>query len=432
MKIPTSLEDCPNCMILYIISIFDKTFGLLDIQWRELLPSTAQEIFNTETPSSFHASLGNPPALLSYIDFVHQNDNEVNKESMFKFSNIFHYAFKTSSTALGDLTSTEALFTLFLLVMMLRHLKSFFIPKFCTFGRKLGRKTHGVDWELQNEERITKFGEYVYRLIYHSFMSVFGLFYFHDAPWWNWDSEQSGIRFIFLDHPHHEISIGMTWYYLFQAAYNLDAVLHLLELSFMISLHKPIKDGRLQSPINIKWSDIVRGDFREMFIHHVITNLLIFGSSWFRFTRVGSMVFLVHDISDVPVDLSKLANFVKWKTGTIVCFVTMVLMWIATRLYILPFYIYRGVLKYSNLLVSENGNMDVRFYIMYRPFFYWLFAGLIVLHIFWFYIFIRIAVDLVSKSELHDYSEHKNGEESKRHISNGTNGHAYQNGKKNN
>jgi hypothetical protein len=426
MKVPISLEDCPNCVILYLISLFDKTLGLLNIQWREFLPPKAQDIFNTETPSSFYASLGNPPTLPSYVDFVHQNGKIINRDSMF---NMFQYAFKTSSTALGDLTSNDALLTLFLLVIMLRQLKSFFIPKFCSVGRNLGRTTHGVDWELQNEERITKFGEYIYRLIYHSSMSIFGLLYFHDAPWWNWDSEQSGTRHIFLDHPHHEISIGMIWYYLFQAAYNLDAVLHLLELSFVISLHSPIKNGRLQNPVNIKWSEKVRGDFREMFIHHVITNLLIFGSSWFRFTRVGSMVFLVHDISDVPVDLSKLANFLKWKTGTIICFVSMVLMWIATRLYVLPFYIYRGVLKYSNLLVSENGNMDVRFYIMYRPFFYWLFAGLIALHFFWFYVFIRIAMDLVSKSELNDYSEHKNGEEL---SSNGLNGHTHENGKKNN
>ena len=49
-------------------------------------------------------------------------------------------------------------------------------------------------------------------------------------------------------------------------------------------------------------------------------------------------------VSDVPVDLSKLANFLKWKVTTVVCFGTMVLTWLYTRLYILPVKIYWTVI----------------------------------------------------------------------------------------
>jgi hypothetical protein len=164
-----------------------------------------------------------------------------------------------------------------------------------------------------------------------------------------------------------------------------------------------------QSPVRIEWSDTVRGDFREMFIHHVVTNLLVIGSSFCRFTRVGSMVFLVHDISDIPVDLSKLANFLKWKATTAVCFATMVGIWLITRLYILPFIIYRSVLLES-WLVCSNGYIPPIYHIMYKPIFAVLIGLLIFLHLFWFTMFIRMGYVLVLKGEAHDYSEHKKGE----------------------
>ena len=163
----------------------------------------------------------------------------------------------------------------------------------------------------------------------------------------------------------------------------------------------------------IKWASTVRGDFREMMAHHIVTNCLIFLSSYYRFTRIGSMIFLVHDLSDVPIDMSKLANFVKWKTATIVCFVTMVLMWIVTRLVIFPFVICGSVLTESYGFLVEKGKMDPALHEAYFAFFYFLLGSLVLLHITWFIILLRIGWTLVSKGETHDYSEHKSGEKQK-------------------
>ena len=122
------------------------------------------------------------------------------------------------------------------------------------------------------------------------------------------------------------------------------------------------------------------------------------------------MIFLIHDLSDVPIDMSKLANFVKWKTTTIICFVVMVLMWVVTRLTIFPFVVFRSVLfeSYENLVV--RGTMDPALYEAYYIVFYLLLGALLLLHITWFLILLRIGWALVSKGETHDYSEHKGGE----------------------
>jgi TLC domain len=114
-------------------------------------------------------------------------------------------------------------------------------------------------------------------------------------------------------------------------------------------------------------------------------------------------------IVDVPVDLSKLANFLKWKVTTIVCFGTMAITWFYTRLYLLPIKIYYTSITKSHY-VLEYGSVPVLLYVCYRHFFYIFLGLLILLHTAWFAMFVRMFITLVVKKEIHDYSEHKNGE----------------------
>merc|ERR1711862_697998 len=146
-----------------------------------------------------------------------------------------------------------------------------------------------------------------------------------------------------------------------------------------------------------------------MAIHHIITNVLIFSSSYLRLTRAGSVLFLIHDVSDVPIDLSKLANFVKWKTTTIFCFATMVIVWFITRLGILPFIIYPSML-YESQIMMEYG-LDPIFFYAYRWPLGILVALMIALHFCWFMMMLKMGFVLVSSGETHDLSEHKSGEE---------------------
>jgi len=253
---------------------------------------------------------------------------------------------------------------------------------------------------------------------YHFCISLYGIYFFlygggKGEPWWDfsWFSffgdkrTRMATLSLYDGFPYHQVKPGMAWYYLLQSAYNLDALLSLLELSFVVVWKS---NSRFPFP-RIEWSPTVRGDFREMFVHHVVTNLLVVGSSYCRLTRIGSMVFLVHDLSDVPVDLSKLANFLKYKYATIACFVSMSAVWFVTRLYVLPFVIYRSVLTQSHYVCARHEFPTV-LYLNYRYQFYVLVAMLILLHAAWFAIFVRIFYTILTKMECHDYTEHKKGE----------------------
>lgn len=227
--------------------------------------------------------------------------------------------------------------------------------------------------------------------IYHSSISIFGLYFFGGKDWWGYPD------LVYIDYPMHDIEPAMSIYYILQAAYNTDAMISLMEISF------EFRDSR------IRWSKTARGDFPEMMAHHVITNMLIYISAYFRFQRMGIMVLMVHDISDVPVDLSKLANFVKWKTTTIVCFLTMMVTWAYARLYLFPFVIAKTII-FRNFHILEHG-FSPMLWIAFRHPFYVGIVALCLLHYTWFFMFVKMLVTLVTKNECHDYSEHKSGEQ---------------------
>lgn len=315
------------------------------------------------------------------------------------------YVFETPSTSLALLTTPTAIGAILLLVCGIKFFKALAMPQFRAIGVHLAVKAHGEKWLTikENEERIVKFAEYVFRLCYHSFSSLLGFYLFWNAPWL--DKERGGTLNFFLGFPNDPVPPSMTLYYLVQAAYNVDAMISLLQLSFVIKVFP--KDSSL--PMKIVWSDTVRGDFNEMMAHHIVTNALVFWSSWLRQTRIGSMVFWMHDISDVPVDLSKLANFVKWKAGTVGFFITLCVTWFYTRLYVLPCFIWYSIYTQSHWCGETVPQFWPYFY-AYKPMFLALLGILILLHFLWFSMFIKMAWLLITTGSAQDLSEHKKGE----------------------
>jgi hypothetical protein len=393
-------SDHPSGPVVLITKVIDIILGpFVGSSWRNSFPSNWSWI-QQQYDVSICTTIFRP--LLTYGDYIAESSL-----NYYSFSSLYSYAFQTNSTSLGILTSYEALLVLFFLVMIFHFSKAILIPIFSSIGRRAGRATHGLEWELYNEIRIQKFGEYVFRLLYHFLIATYGISYFSDKIWW--DESRGGTIYLFLGFPFHPVEPDMAWYYLIQSAYNLEALIHLIQLSFKITIQTPSRKT-FYMPITITWSSTVRGDFREMCIHHIVTNMLIIGSSFFRLTRIGSMVFMVHDISDIPVDMSKLANFLKWKVATAICFGIMVLFWLIFRLGMLPFSIVRASLFESHL-VLETGETPLACFIVYRSFFILLLILIIALHAAWFGMFIRMGYYLVFKGETHDLSEHKTGED---------------------
>jgi TLC domain len=52
-------------------------------------------------------------------------------------------------------------------------------------------------------------------------------------------------------------------------------------------------------------------DYFMMYLHHIVTIGLIVGSYYMRYVRIGLLVLLVHDASDIGVDMLKIFNYMK-------------------------------------------------------------------------------------------------------------------------
>ncbi|TPX30590.1 hypothetical protein SmJEL517_g05875 [Synchytrium microbalum] len=80
-------------------------------------------------------------------------------------------------------------------------------------------------------------------------------------------------------------------------------------------------------------------DFWQMFCHHIITCNLIFFSYWMGFYRVGSVIVLVHDVSDPWMELAKCFHYTNNELMANVFFATFAACFIYTRNWIFPRYI---------------------------------------------------------------------------------------------
>lgn len=119
-----------------------------------------------------------------------------------------------------------------------------------------------------------------------------------------------------------------------------------------------------------------RKDWWEMFIHHIVTMALIFFSYIVNFTRIGVVVLLCHDGSDIFLELAKLFNYMKMSTLCDVTFSIFALAFFIGRLVMYPW----RVIYVAIVLGSEQVGIWRGWYI---------FVGLLfvlqILHIFWFY-----------------------------------------------
>jgi TLC domain len=377
------LSDYPPAPVIWAYQTVDSVCWVLQCQsWRQWVgvPKTGSWL-SEEYKVPDHSSQFEP--LLSLQQF--RQEQSPPEQSFFQ--SLVSYV-QQPDTNLANPITMEGFGAVLIIMLLLRTIKRVAMPMFSKFGRMAALQSHGRDWVAANEIRITKFGEYVYRLCSHTVFSLYGSVFLFE-PWW-------GTEKIFDGYPKQSVDTTMTWYYLLQLAYNADAFISLLEMSV------EFRKGRL------RWSATKRGDFAEMLAHHVATNLLVFGSSALRLGRIGCMIFFIHDVSDVPVDLSKLANFVKWKVTTVTCFAIMTFTWMYTRLYVLPFRIlYRA---FMNGQKSMALGLSPLYYICYRHLFFAGVFSLIVLHAVWFTMFMKMLRTLLLKNEVHDYSEHRNGE----------------------
>jgi len=138
-----------------------------------------------------------------------------------------------------------------------------------------------------------------------------------------------------------------------------------------------------------RWIESRHKDYFVMFTHHVVTIFLI-SVSWFINLKFGVLVLLLHDASDIGVDLLKMSNYAGRgsESGglpiTEVIFVTALVVWIYLRLWVYPTVLLRSAF-YESVMVCED--VGVNCSVMRLAL-----VILQIMHVWWTYLLIRILV----------------------------------------
>uniref|UniRef100_A0A8C4ZN53 Ceramide synthase 3 n=1 Tax=Gadus morhua TaxID=8049 RepID=A0A8C4ZN53_GADMO len=149
--------------------------------------------------------------------------------------------------------------------------------------------------------------------------------------------------------------------------------------------------------------DVKRKDFKEQIVHHLATLTLLSFSWCVNYIRIGTLVMLVHDSSDVLLESAKLFNYAKWERTCNALFVVFAIVFMVTRLIIFPFWLIHCTWVYP----VEH----------YPPFFGYYFFNvmlvvLLLLHIFWAYLILRMVRKfLFGKMTRDERSDHEEEDE---------------------
>ncbi|XP_072346708.1 ceramide synthase 2-like [Scyliorhinus torazame] len=242
---------------------------------------------------------------------------------------------------------------------------------------------------LDRPSVLKKFREACWRFTFYFLAFTVGLAVVVDKPWF-YDLRETWKGF-----PIQTMLPSQYWYYM-------------IELGFYWSLLFSVA------------FDVKRKDFKEQIIHHVATIILISFSWCTNYIRAGTLVMAVHDASDYFLESAKMFNYAGWKTTCNSLFILFAVAFIITRLIIFPFWIIRCTVFYPLEL--------------YPPFFgYYFFNGILVvlqlLHIFWAYLILRMALKFMTgnivEDERSDRDETDNSNEEEEPVKNGpvSNGH---------
>lgn len=222
---------------------------------------------------------------------------------------------------------------------------------------------------------LKKFREASWRFVFYLSAFIGGIVALYDKEWL-YDTKE-----VWTGFPKQSMLESQYWYYM-------------LEMSFY---------GCLLFSVAF---DVKRKDFKEQIIHHLATLVLLSFSWCVNYIRIGTLVMLVHDASDVLLESAKLFNYAKWEKTCQTLFVLFAIVFLVTRLIIFPFWLIHCTWVYPVLHYPA-------FFGYY--FFNVMLVLLLCLHVFWAYLILcmikKFMFGTLTRDERSD-NEEEEGEDS--------------------
>lgn len=164
-------------------------------------------------------------------------------------------------------------------------------------------------YDCSRTVKIQKFNEAAWKFGFGLFIFLFGLVAMSMT-----NVSLFNLENMWADIWHYEPDPLMRWYYYLSTAHYVHMSLFQLR-------------------------DVKRKDFWEMFLHHIVTLVLLFQSYMLNFLKFGACTLILHDAADIFLELAKLFNYANYQKLTDSTFVLFALVFIAGRLGYFPFWL---------------------------------------------------------------------------------------------
>lgn len=173
--------------------------------------------------------------------------------------------------------------------------------------------------EQDKPSSLDRFYNVCWLLVYHFFSFTFGLIVLWNKSWmWNYAELWNG-------YPHQSLDTDILWYYLISIGFNLSITYSLL-------------------------FDLDYYEFWKVAIHHTLTLVLLTLSFICNWYRIGSLLILLHDASDICLDAAKVAKYSKYDKASNTIFVIFFVVWMATRIGLYSRIVYSSSVEAPSLL----------------------------------------------------------------------------------
>ncbi len=249
----------------------------------------------------------------------------------------------------------------------MQRIRQGFTLKFATILEPLVKSKYKGD---DRRERTIKSSRYVFKLCFYVSVLTAGYITLHDQDFTPPSLLGNGDPILsYMNHPLSPQNSKLKWYYYYCLTYHLD--------SFITHLATTPKK-----------------DFGELFLHHAITLTLVIFSYVCNMLRAGSICLFAHDWAESFIALCRI--FVDLRVGAIIVkisFSLLIPVWAYTRCFILP----RDVGYYGVYLSSQKYNVHYTVHL-----FNGLLGVLCVMHVYWLFLFLKMAYNMFAKNEIRD------------------------------
>ena len=132
-------------------------------------------------------------------------------------------------------------------------------------------------------------------------------------------------------------------------------------------------------------------DFKQMLVHHVSTNVLLGFAYSLHQLRIGVVIYTLHNVADPLLQAAKLFKYCGSEFGATALFVPFAIAFFITRLILYPMLCYYTIFygpgyQRKELYKSEAFSMG-------------LLLLLIPIHMYWFYLIVKVAIKSISKGQ---------------------------------